>query len=158
MKKVFKLFMLLVFSLVLAVSCEKENENENEGGNESKTSSANSSESHNMGQNCMNCHKQGGQGEGWFSIAGTVYDTSLTKVYTSATVKLYTAPNGGGTLKYTIPVDKKGNFYTTNAADFSAGLYPVVVGSTSTQFMSSSITTGQCNSCHGVSTSKITGL
>ena len=155
MKKVFKLFMFLVFSLVLAVSCEKENENENEGGNESKTSSATSSESHNMGQNCMNCHKQGGQGEGWFSIAGTVYDTSLTKVYTNATVKLYTAPNGGGTLKYTLPVDRKGNFYTTTSISFGSGLYPVVSGVNNPNYMSTPITTGDCNSCHGISTSKL---
>jgi hypothetical protein len=28
------------------------------------TSSANTSDSHNAGQNCMNCHKKGGEGEG----------------------------------------------------------------------------------------------
>jgi cytochrome c553 len=156
MKKVIKLFGFLVFSLVLAVSCEKENENENEGGNETKTSTANSSESHNMGQNCMNCHKQGGQGEGWFTVAGTVYDTSTTKVYPGATIKLFTGPNGTGTLKYTLPVDKLGNFYTTNSVDFISGLYPAVTGSNATRYMSSTISNGQCNSCHGSSTSKIT--
>ena len=155
MKKVIRLFMFLVFSLVLAVSCEKENERENEAGGENKTSSSNSSQSHNMGQNCMNCHKQNGSGEGSFTVAGTVYDSSLANVYTSATVKLYTAPNGGGTLKYMLQVDRKGNFYTSNAVDFTGGLYPVVSGSTATQYMSSSISNGQCNSCHGSSTAKI---
>ena len=158
MKKVFQLLALLVMAIMLTVSCEKENEeeNENEGGNETKTSSANSSESHNMGQNCMSCHKQNGSGEGWFTIAGTVYDTSKTTVNPSATVKLYTGPNGTGTLKYTLQVDKKGNFYNTTNIDFTGGLYPAVTGNSSTQYMGSAISNGQCNSCHGNSTAKIT--
>ena len=51
--------------------------------------------------------------------------------------------------------DAKGNFYTTETIDFGSGLYPVLQGNNSTNKMSSSITTGQCNSCHGVSTDKI---
>lgn len=153
MRNVYKLAFFLFLGLFVTVSCEKENENENE--NENKTSSTNSSESHNMGQNCMNCHKQGGQGEGWFTVAGTVYDTSLVRVYTNATVKLYTGPNGTGTLKYTLPVDRKGNFYTTNSISFGSGLYPVLSGVNSTNYMSTPISTGACNSCHGSSTSKL---
>ena len=140
-----------LFGAVLMFSCEKEDEYENE----SKISYYNGTESHNMGQNCMNCHKQGGQGEGWFTAAGTVYDSALANVYPNATVKLYTGPNGSGQLKYTLEVDALGNFYTTNAIEFTGGLYPAVSGATSTRFMSAAITSGPCNSCHGNSTNKI---
>lgn len=137
------------FAIAFIVSCNKEEENE------TNISSYNKDDSHNMGQNCMDCHKSGGQGEGWFNAAGTVYNNTFASTLPGATVRLYTGPGGTGTLKYTIQVDKKGNFYTTEAIDFGTGLYPSVQGSTSTQFMSSAITTGQCNSCHGVSTNKI---
>lgn len=123
--------------------------------NETNISSQNSSKSHNMGQNCMNCHKSGGDGEGWFTVAGTAYDSAGTNTYSNVTVKLYTGPNGTGTLKYTIDGDKLGNFYTTNATDFGSGLYPAVQGNNSTKYMSTSIPHGQCNSCHGVSTGKL---
>jgi hypothetical protein len=103
----------------------------------------------------MNCHKQGGEGEGWFNVAGTVYDSLKTATLPNATVNLYTGPNGTGTLKYTILVDGKGNFYTTNYIDFTGGLYPSVQGTNSTHYMSSTISMGQCNSCHGVSTDKL---
>jgi len=155
MKKVIQVLALVVMALMFTVSCEKEKENENSNNNENKTSSTNSSESHNMGQNCMNCHKQNGQSEDWFTAAGTVYDSSKTSVYPSATVKLYTGPNGTGTLKYTLQVDKKGNFYTTTNIDFTGGLYPAVTGNSATKYMGSTTSNGQCNSCHGSSTGKI---
>jgi hypothetical protein len=144
---------VIVFSSLLATSqsCRKEIENSSE----TKNSSHNSSKSHNMGQNCMNCHKQGGSGEGWFNIAGTVYDSLKISTYPNATVNLYTGPNGTGSLKYTIDVDAFGNFYTTRSIDFSGGLYASVQGASSTKYMSSVITTGQCNGCHGVTNDKI---
>jgi hypothetical protein len=144
---------LIVFLSLLATSqsCRKESENTGETNN----SSHNSSKSHNMGQNCMNCHKQGGSGEGWFNIAGSVYDSLKISTYPNATVNLYTGPNGTGSLKYTINADALGNFYTTGSIDFSGGLYPSVQGAGSTKYMSSVITTGQCNSCHGVTNDKI---
>jgi hypothetical protein len=135
---------LLIMSLLsgglIFLACEKEGENE------IKNSAFNGTESHNMGQNCMNCHKSGGRGEGWFTAAGTVYgDSPQTAVYPNATVKLFTGRNGTGTLKY----------YTTNNLDFSGGLYPAVSGRDATRFMNSAISNGQCNSCHGNSTDRI---
>ncbi len=120
-------------------------------------SSAGSSKSHNRGQNCMNCHKSGGEGAegGWFQAAGTVYDSLQNNTVSSGNVYFYTGPNGKGTVKYTLQVDALGNFYTTNAMDFGTGLYPAIQGQTLTKHMVSSITTGQCNSCHGVTTGKI---
>lgn len=119
-------------------------------------STSGSSASHNMGQNCMNCHKPGGGEAPAWNLAGTVYNEALTATNSNATVKLYTGPDGTGTLKYTIQVDKKGNFYTTSAIDFTGGLFPSVIGATSTYSMSTPITSGACNSCHdGVSRSRV---
>ena len=104
----------------------------------------------------MNCHKQGGSGEGWFNVAGTVYKSDLSTTNPNNTVYLYTGPNGTGTLKATIEGDAKGNFHTTESIDFGNGLYPVVKNSNNdTQYMSTSITQGACNSCHGVTEDKI---
>jgi len=148
------ILMLGVLVLSLFVSCEKE-ENEN-GENKDMSSRYNENESHNAGQNCMSCHKSGGQGEGWFMVAGTVYNSAKTAVYPNATVKLYTGPNGTGTLVKTIEVDGKGNFYTTADMNFGSGLYTTVTGTTgNVSKMGASISTGQCNSCHGSSTGKI---
>lgn len=122
---------------------------------ETNISSHNANKSHNMGQNCMNCHKKGGEGEGWFYVAGTVYDSTKTRTYSNTTVKLYTGANGTGTLKYTIDGDQLGNFFTTNAIDFGTGLYPAVQGANVIIYMPTATTNGQCNSCHGVTTDKL---
>jgi len=152
MKSKVKTFGFLVFIiLIISQSCEKENDNENDP----LVSSYGENESHNMGQNCMSCHKQGGNGEGWFNLAGTIYDDLLTNTYPNATVYLFTGPNGTGTQKYTVQVDAKGNFYTTENIDFEDGLYPAVQGNQTPNYMVSSVSNGQCNSCHGVSTENI---
>jgi hypothetical protein len=148
MKTEFKLSILVGFLLLLFSSCTSD-------GNGKNISKYLSERSHNMGMNCMQCHKENGGGDGWFVAAGTVYDSLLVNTYPGATVKLYSGPNGTGTLIHTIEVDTKGNFHTTEAIDFGAGLYPVVVGNIGKKYMSSSISMGQCNSCHGVTTGKI---
>jgi hypothetical protein len=113
------------------------------------------SKSHNFGQNCLNCHKSGGEGEGCFNVAGSASNSALTSNLTGGTIKLYTGAGGTGTLKYTIQIDSRGNFYTTESIDYS-GLYPAITGTSgATSYMSSSLNTGACNSCHGVSTGKI---
>lgn len=148
MKTKTSLLFLVGLITILLNSCGSNNDNKN-------ISKYLSERSHNMGMNCMDCHKDGGEGDGWFVVAGTVYDEQLVNTYPGATVKLYTGPDGTGTLVHTIEVDTKGNFHTTEDIDFGAGLYPVVVGNLETKDMSSSISSGQCNSCHGVSTGKI---
>ncbi len=150
--KVFLMMLVLAFSVF--VSCE--NDDDENGGNKDMSSSFNDNESHNAGQNCMSCHKSGGQGEGWFTVAGTVYNASGAAVSPNATVKLYTGPDGTGTLVKTIEVDGNGNFYTTADVNFGSGLYTTVTGTTGNiSKMGSSITTGQCNSCHGSGIGKI---
>ena len=152
--KILSLFAISILLVSMFQSCEKENDDDDKE-NETNISSNGDDESHNMGMNCMNCHLKGGDGKGWFNIAGTVYDSILTNTYPNAIVKLYTGPNASGTLKGSIEVDQLGNFYTTENIDFGNGLYPSVEGQNMTNFMSSPITKGECNTCHGVSVSKI---
>ncbi|HAF30185.1 MAG TPA: hypothetical protein DCG75_14180 [Bacteroidales bacterium] len=140
MKKTF-LNILWVSFLVLAVfqSCEDDEEDE----------------SHNTGQNCMSCHIAGGSGEGVFSVAGSVYDNSKESVLPNASIRLYTDANGTGNLVATLLSDKNGNFYTTETIDFGSGLYVLAEGNTTSKNMISSITSGACNSCHGVNVDRI---
>lgn len=113
-------------------------------------------ESHNNGRNCMDCHQTGGEGEGWFEAAGSVYKSDKASENPNGTIYLYTEPDGKGTLKYRIEVDAKGNFYTTESIDFAGGLYPVHENTNGKkQYMQAPIVSGQCQSCHNVSTDKI---
>lgn len=116
---------------------------------EDNISAAGSNKSHNKGQNCMQCHRSSGEGEGCFIAAGTVYDMNMMNTVSSGKVDFYTGPNETGTLIQTILIDGKGNFYST--AKFSPeGLYPVITGPTGNKkYMGSSLSTGACNSCHG---------
>lgn len=142
---------VLSTSLLSFNSCEK-----NRRCNEDNVSKSGDDDSHNMGQNCMQCHKTGGEGEGCFVVAGTAYDSLGSNTLSTGKIELYTGPNGTGDLVHTIQIDSKGNFYTTD--NFSVtGLYPSITGpSGQKQFMSSTVSNGQCNACHGVSTNKIT--
>ncbi len=146
-------FLFLGISMLLPLNSCKKNKNCKESNN----SEAGSDDSHNFGQNCMTCHYSEGKGEGCFNAAGSVYNANFTVPLVSGTVKFYTGPNGTGALKYTIPIDAKGNFHRTDEFDYS-GLYPAIVTSNGTKYMSSSLTSGACNSCHGNSTSSLYGL
>jgi cytochrome c553 len=139
----------LMFGVIMITqSCQKNNE--------TNISSYNSDESHNMGQNCMNCHNTNGKGAGTFMAAGTVYDSLMTTTRKNGIVRLYSGPNQTGTLRASIEVDGHGNFYTTENIDFAGGVYPTVTGSSGDlHFMSETISMGECNSCHGVTTNKI---
>lgn len=149
--KIFTLLILVISTMLILSSCE----NDDDDGDEKMVSKYNEMESHKMGENCMSCHKSGGEGEGWFNLAGTVYDSEKTITYPNATVKIYNAPNGGGSLIGTIEVDGLGNFYTTDNIDFENGLYVTVTGDNTTEHMLGPVITGQCNSCHGTSTARI---
>jgi hypothetical protein len=134
---------MTLFAVAFMFSCEKE-----DGEQIDATSTSTSSKSHNTGQNCMNCHKSGGQGDGWFNVAGSVYNSTQTVPYITAKVQLRTAAAGGGTLVKEVQVDMNGNFYTTEPVNFGTGLYASVVGGTVTKHMADKISTGACNSCH----------
>lgn len=147
-----KYLTIAVIAISLFAACEKETEEENE----TLISQNNSDESHKEGESCLSCHLQGGNGEGWFTLAGTLYEKTQTSVYPNGSVTLTTEPNGSGTTEQTIEIDSKGNFYTTETIDFAEGLYVGVYGTNGEQkFMLSKITNGACNSCHGTTTEKI---
>ncbi|MFC1619866.1 hypothetical protein ACFL45_07965 [Candidatus Neomarinimicrobiota bacterium] len=131
--------------LFLWAGCEDPNDN---NGNETVISSYGDTESHRAGNNCMSCHVSGGSGEGWFKVAGTVYETDGTTPYPNTTVRLYTGAGSSGELVITVEVDGNGNFYTTEAVDWGTGLYPTVSSDNETRSMAIVATTGACNSCH----------
>lgn len=144
-----KLFTLLIVtcSFALITSCEIENE-----GKESNSEE----DSHNVGNDCLLCHKDGGNGQGIFSVAGTIYDSTQTAVLSGSTVYLYTGPNATGTLLATIPTDGSGNFYTSAKLNLSNGVYAQVKASNGhIKEMGSKIMNGACSSCHGQTTDKI---
>jgi hypothetical protein len=124
-------------------------------------SSSGSSASHNAGQNCMSCHTPGTSAgnKGVWTVAGTVYTSSAgATIAKNLVVNFYTGPNGTGTLKYTMTANAKGNFYSANTVNFTGGLYPAVVGPTTTKYMGSSVTSpSSCNSCHtgGTGTARV---
>lgn len=143
------LAVIVTSSLSLIYSCKKDK-------NKTNISQTGGTKSHNEGKNCFDCHKSGGSGLGWFTIAGTVYDSTGSSTYANAVVNIYTQQNGGGTLKTTVYGDAKGNFYTTETNDLSAGVYPAVVGTSGlVKYMHSSTTSGACNGCHGVTVGKV---
>ncbi len=134
---------LLVMSLAIVFfACEKE-EGEDVGGQSSISES-----SHNTGKNCMSCHQ--------FSAAGSVYNKALSSGFPGAVVKLTTQANGAGTVLGTFTVNKSGSFYSSNSINYGSGIYVSVTGTSgNVKHMSSAITKGACNSCHGSSTSKV---
>jgi hypothetical protein len=125
-----------------------------------KISEHGTSESHTderAGQNCMNCHYQGNNPY-VYQVAGTVYQLdNLSIPYPNATIYFYTGPIGTGVLVGSMEVDANGNFFTTEAVDFSLGVYPAIVNTQGELpiYMSNFITHGECNTCHGTRTSPI---
>jgi hypothetical protein len=104
--------------------------------------------SHNFGRNCLQCHG--------FSAAGSVAKASGAG-NTGTTVRLTTAPNGGGSVIATLRTDGTGNFYTSQSISYANGLYAEMTGAGGTTVaMKAAITNGGCNSCHGVSTTRLT--
>ena len=114
------------------------------------------SRSHNAGKNCQSCHLADGPGEGCWEVAGTAYDSLSGGISPDVVLRLYTQPNDSGELKLTLEGEALGNFYTSKDPGLGAGLYPSVTSANGhTSRMQGRVTSGACNSCHGVSTEKI---
>lgn len=112
--------------------------------------------SHKPGENCNSCHSVEGTNNYVFRISGTVYDSTKNSTYPNTFIKLYSAPNGVGNILDTIEVDAIGNFYSSSSIDYSKPVYPVVVDKNGIEYrMSSKISHGACNACHGVLTNRI---
>lgn len=106
-------------------------------------------EGHKKGQNCMNCHYTEGEGDGAFSLGGSVYGNPGDGM-----VYLYTDWNLPPV--DSVEIDADGNVYTTEAIDFGDGYHvSVKSGSGAVKQMTDKITNGQCNLCHGVTTTQI---
>jgi len=118
-------------------------------------SSYDSTLSHNTAKDCQQCHQKGGNGKGWFSVSGTVYDSTMQTVFPNATVYLYDGIDNSAPLIATIEVDSLGNFYTTEEIEFKNGLHVETKGTSLTAKMGSLIRSGSCNKCHGVTTNRI---
>jgi hypothetical protein len=107
--------------------------------------------SHNMGQNCMNCHQPRGPGRGLFTVAATIYDAGGNTV-ANPSLELYTAPpNAGGTLVIAVQGDGLGNVFTTDPLPFpDKDLFPVVKSGDGALINQMPFPTGSgaCNQCH----------
>ena len=139
--KLNKLFILTFISVGLfsAISCNRDGE--------TRSSNDGKGRSHNMGMNCLGCHRKGGSGAGIFSVGGTIYDSVRQATNSGCIVKICTQPKGGGTELVSLTSDRNGNIYTTESVDFSAPRYVYVIGKTGNKiYMNGSITTGACNS------------
>ncbi|MDA8979715.1 hypothetical protein N9G63_01605 [Chitinophagales bacterium] len=135
-KRVFATYLILFFFFGWMFSCYKPE-------NETNISSSKEDESHKKGENCMNCHYREGPGEGWFSVAGSVYGN-----YTNASVNILDAESYD--LIKRIEIDELGNLYTTENIDFQNGIRVEIINENGqvTNVMSTVVYTGQCNLCH----------
>lgn len=145
MKTKLIIFYLVLFSIMISFgACKKD-----KTGKGTKTSVYGGTDSHNVGESCMDCHNSGGGNEYWWTVAGTVYKPDSISLNPNSTVYLFSAPSGGGTMKQMFEADGKANFYTTDAVSFGVGLYPAVKSSSGqVRYMNSFITQGNCNGCH----------
>jgi len=140
---IFLLFLFVFFTFCF-LSCKKE-----KAGSGSKSSAYNDNSSHNVGSACMSCHNSGGSNKYWWTVAGTVFKPDSIDLNPNSTVYLFSGINGAGNLILTLPVDGKANFYTSGSVSFGTGLFPEVKSSSGEiRYMQSSITNGNCNSCH----------
>jgi hypothetical protein len=143
------IFLTMIFSFyaITLPSCKKE-----KAGTGSKSSAYDETSSHDVGTACMRCHNTGGSNQYWWIVAGTVFKPDSASLNSNSTLYLFTGQNGAGSLILSLPVDAKGNFYTTSAVSFGSGLFPEIKSpSGEVRFMQSSITSGDCNYCHTVS-------
>ncbi len=146
-------FIILAFTFIAAAYIITSCQHTFDCGSEKRISKA-TGKSHNAGKDCLSCHVPGGQGDGCFSIGGTVYDKT-GNIAPSSTIQFYSASNGRGSLKATVPVNTSGSFYTSESM---VGYYPAVVSKTGTKtYMSTPIALGSggCALCHGKTTEKI---
>ena len=115
-------------------------------------------ESHNVGKNCGSCHNKSGneavREAGWWTISGTVFKSN-GKAQDKAIIELWEKPGKQGKLIKRLEADELGNFYTNQIVDFNGGCYPTINVNGLSKEMGQAFNGGSCNSCHGVTTSKL---
>ncbi len=164
--KSFTLTLLIISSYVFSVACREKQDNEaatvaacdvgedcfirDEALNVANNSSIGGLVSHNQGQNCMACHQQNGPGKGLFTIAGTVFGTDLSTFTEGGTIRLFTDRMRTSEV-YQFPIDKLGNFYSTEKLNMpTQGFYVSVFNSAGNRIkdMNSPKISLACNICH----------
>lgn len=143
MKKITISILLYLSMLLILNACDDDFFEKNEF--EEMTSEHGEDESHENGKNCMSCHYTEGDGEGWFSLAGTVYADDYDKFNHA---KIVLEDQQSNVLKI-VEVDELGNFYTTDEINFAKGLKVSIDFNGKIIPMNSSLYVGQCNLCHG---------
>ena len=106
--------------------------------------------SHHRGEDCFKCHTSGRDGRGCFTIAGSAFKSDKTTPMQNAVMVLFTKDDNGKItdVSKAIPLDKSGNFYTTETISFT-GKYPAIICNGDTSEMSGSLTNNaSCNKCH----------
>ena len=148
MKVIKSLFSIAILTTAL-FSCEREGAGKCEETNISTASRA----SHNAGETCTKCHTSNEDGNGCFTIAGTAYKKDKSTPLTDAIMVLFNREKTDwskitGEVKR-LPIDKTGNFYTTESVDF-VGKYPAIITKNGdTIAMGGKLTSSaSCNSCH----------
>jgi hypothetical protein len=139
---------ILIMVFVVVQSCSHYDEIQQNG-----MESTADGDSHNAGRNCMSCHHEAGnEAYGlWWYIAGTAFKDDHHVANSGGTVELWTQPNRNGEHLYTLKIDRSGNFYTQKIINFKRGFYPVLISPNGDiKAMTTQITEGACNSCHGI--------
>ena len=138
-------FTFALFSFLL-MSCEREG-----SGNCTETNiSTSNRSSHNRGEDCTTCHKSGDEGRGCFSICGSAFKNDKITPIQNAVMVLFSKDENGNITASSkaIPIDKSGNFYTTETISFS-GKYPAIISNGDTSIMGGALTNNaSCNKCH----------
>jgi hypothetical protein len=98
----------------------------------------------------MGCHQENGPGKGLFTIAGTIFGPELSTFNGGGTIRLFT--DRPRTVEvYQFPIDKLGNFYSTDKLDVpEQGLYVSVFNAAGVKIkdMGSPKISFACNVCH----------
>jgi hypothetical protein len=170
MRKTYISFVILsalaIVGIILSQSCGQGDQTKQPAENKTqevvvdRISQQDGNKSHKFGTNCASCHTTGGSGKGLFTVSGSVLDEARANIQKKCIIKLYTKPKAQGELISTIYSDALGNFYTTEKIDFSAGLYPTLLGTPGVKEDTKHMTKipiykGDCNSCHGIVTEKL---
>lgn len=144
-------FTFALFSFLL-MSCEREG-----SGNCTETNiSTSNRSSHNRGEDCTTCHKSGDEGRGCFSICGSAFKNDKITPIQNAVMVLFSKDENGNITDASkaIPIDKSGNFYTTETISFS-GKYPAIISNGDTSMMGGALTNNaSCNKCHATNGSQ----
>jgi hypothetical protein len=117
--------------------------------NVTNISAKDSSKSHNVGQNCMQCHQARGGGRGIYTLAGSIFKMDGTPA-SNAKVTLY-ADGAKTQALASVDADALGNFYTTSTLPFPNQALFVKIESADGQKSKSMpfpTLSGACNVCH----------